>query len=358
MQRALQQASRGLGRTAPNPPVGAVVVKDDRIVAQASHPGPGQLHAERLALMAAGEAARGADLYCTLEPCCHHGRTPPCTEIIIASGIRRVWYGSFDPDPRVAGQGEATLRAAGVTVTAGCLVADTDTLYEPYRQHKRTGRPFLTLKLACSLDGRVATASGHSRWITGEATRRRVHVWRDQSEAVLVGVGTVLADDPQLTVRPAPEDGRQPLRVVADSQARTPVTARLLREPGPTLVAVGERAPKERVAALRAVGADVVALPLAGGVLDLAALLEALGQRNVMGLFCEGGPTLATALTTKGLVDKFRLCYGPQLIGGDGQPAFGRLGVQTMDGAPRLRVAQVEPSEDDIVVTAYPCSPD
>ena len=246
MHQALEEARRGVGRTAPNPPVGAVVVQDGQLVAAASHPGPGAFHAERLALVAAGERARGADLYCTLEPCCHHGRTPPCTEIIIASGVRRVWYGSADPDPRVAGQGEAALRAAGIEVTAGCLVEATDALYEPYFKHKRTGRPFLTLKLACSLDGRVATATGHSRWITGAATRRRVHAWRDEAEAVLVGVGTVLADDPQLTVRPAPADGRQPLRVVADTQARTPVTARLLREPGDTLIAVAETAPAEQ----------------------------------------------------------------------------------------------------------------
>ncbi|MEN6547499.1 MAG: bifunctional diaminohydroxyphosphoribosylaminopyrimidine deaminase/5-amino-6-(5-phosphoribosylamino)uracil reductase RibD, partial [Armatimonadia bacterium] len=234
LQRAVELATRGLGRTAPNPPVGAVIVNTaGEIVGEGFHPRAGEPHAEALALRAAGDAAAGADLYCTLEPCCHHGRTPPCTEAIIAAGVRRVCYAMQDPDPRCAGGGAEALRAAGLEVSGPHVDETVTELYEPYLRHKQTGLPFVTLKLACSLDGKVATRTGDSRWITCEASRALVHRWRDQSDAVMVGIGTVLADDPRLTVRLAedapssvgrglvPGQDRQPLRVVVDSTART-----------------------------------------------------------------------------------------------------------------------------------------
>ena len=360
MGRALELARQGLGRTAPNPAVGAVVVDAaGKVVAEALHPRAGELHAERLALLAAGDAARGGELYCTLEPCCHQGRTPPCTEIIISSGVRRVWYASSDPDPRCAGQGDKTLRQAGIEVWGGLRAVEADRLNEAYFKHKRTGQPFVTLKLALTLDGCVATSTGHSRWVTGPGTREMVHELRDQADAVLVGSGTVLADDPQLTTRLPREDVRHPLRVVVDSYARTPVTARVLSQAeGQVLVAVVEQAPPERLAALQATGAEVLALPADAGRVRLEALLAELGRRNVMGVLCEGGPTLATALATKGLIDKYLLCYAPKFVGGDGLSAFGPLAVGEMDQALPVKVSEMRSFGDDFVVTAYPCSRD
>jgi diaminohydroxyphosphoribosylaminopyrimidine deaminase/5-amino-6-(5-phosphoribosylamino)uracil reductase len=358
MERALQLAAHGLGRTSPNPAVGAVVARDGEVIAEAYHRRAGELHAERLALLTAGERAQGADLYCTLEPCCHYGRTPPCTEIIIQNGIRRVWYASSDPDPRCAGQGAAALRAAGVEVHAGLLATEADRLNEAYFHHKRTGLPFVTLKLACSLDGRAATRTGQSRWITGPAAREYVHELRDRSDAVLVGVGTVLADDPKLNVRLEREGTRDPLRVVADSQARTPPSARVLSPGAACLVAVTEAAPETRVGALRAAGAEVLRVAEAEGRVDLAALLAKLGGRDVMSVLCEGGPTLAAGLVGAGRVGKYLLFYAPMLLGGDGLPAVGALGFGEVAQAPVLSIESVRTFGPDIMVTAYPCSQD
>jgi diaminohydroxyphosphoribosylaminopyrimidine deaminase / 5-amino-6-(5-phosphoribosylamino)uracil reductase len=359
LRRALELATRGLGRTSPNPAVGAVVVSDGQIVGEGYHRRAGEPHAERVALLAAGEAARGADLYCTLEPCCHQGRTPPCTELIIASGVRRLWYASADPDPRCAGQGAARLREAGVEVHPGLLAGEADRLNEAYFKHKHSGLPFVTLKLAMSLDGKVATRTGHSRWITGEAARELVHQWRDQSDAVVVGVGTVLADDPQLTVRPDPADGRQPLRVIVDSWARTAVTARAVsREHRACLVAVTGAAPADRAEALRATGAEVLILPETGGRVDLGALMSELGRRDVMSVLCEGGPGLAAGLVAGGLVDKYRLLHAALLIGAEGLSAIGPLGLDEVGHGPHLTIDDVGRIGPDVLVTAYPCSPD
>jgi diaminohydroxyphosphoribosylaminopyrimidine deaminase/5-amino-6-(5-phosphoribosylamino)uracil reductase len=358
MRRALQLAALGLGRTAPNPPVGAVVVRDGQVVGEDFHPRAGEPHAEALALQEAGARARGADLYCTLEPCCHQGRTPPCAEAIIAAGVARVVYAFSDPDIRCAGQGEERLRQAGLEVTAGLLRDAAQELYEPYMKHKTTGRPFVTLKLALTLDGKAAAADGSSRWITGEAARRLVHQWRNEADAVMVGSGTVLSDDPQLTVRPEPTDGRQPLRVIVDTQVRTPLQARVLSEPGRCLVAVGQALLPARQAALEQAGAEVLPLPEAGGHVDLAALMQALGQRDIMSVLCEGGPTLAAGLVRAGLVDKLRLFYAPKLLGETGRDGLGNLRLTTMAEALPLRLAGVESLDPDILVTAYPCSPD
>lgn len=358
MRRALELAERGLGRTSPNPAVGAVVVRDGEVLAEAWHRRAGELHAERLALLEAGERARGADLYCTLEPCCHYGRTPPCTEVIIDSGIRKVWYAAGDPDPRCAGQGAEALRAAGITVHAGLLLPEAERLNEAYLYHKRTGLPFVVLKLACTLDGKVATRTGQSRWITGPEAREYVHELRDRSDAVLVGLGTVLADDPSLDVRLDREDVSHPLRIVVDSQARTPATARLLNPDAPRLVAVTRGAPSGRVAALADTGADVLALPDIGGRVDLRALLTELGRREVMSVLCEGGATLAAALLGAGLVNKCLFFYAPKLLGGDGLPALGPLGTDELAQARQLRIENVKAFGPDLLVTAYPCSPD
>lgn len=355
MREALRQARLGLGRTAPNPPVGSVIVTaENGIIARGYHARAGEPHAEAMALREAGEAARGATLYCTLEPCCHHGRTPPCAQAIIAAGVGRVVYAVVDPDIRCAGEGEAALRAAGIEVTADLLGDEVAELYEPYFRHKQTGLPFLTLKLALTLDGKVATSTGDSRWITGEQSRALVHQWRDETDAVLAGVGTVLADDPQLTARGPKRDDREPLRVITDTQARTPVTAQVISAPGRCLIAVGDNAPAARVRALRDAGVDVVSSGATrDGKLSLQALLAHLGQQNIMSVLCEGGPGLAAGLVREGLVDKYRLFYAPKIVGGDGLPAFGPLGLQQMNEAVGLELRGVERVGADLLVTAY-----
>lgn len=358
MRRALKLAERGLGRTSPNPAVGAVVVRQGEVVAEAWHQRAGELHAERLALLQAGEGARGAELYCTLEPCCHYGRTPPCTDIIIETGVQTVWYAADDPDPRCAGKGAETLRAAGVTVHRGLLAAEAERLNEAYLRHKRTGLPFVTLKLACTLDGKVATRTGQSRWITGSEARTFVHELRDRSDAVLVGVGTVLADDPQLNVRLDRAETKDPWRVVVDSHARTPAEAKVLAPGAACVVAVTSAAATDRVRRLTAAGAEVLVLPADRGQVDLRALLAELGARGVMSVLCEGGPTLAASLVTAGLVNKYLFFYAPRLIGGEGLSAVGQLGLDEVAQAPALRLEDVKTIGPDLLVTAYPCSPD
>ncbi|MHB8994908.1 MAG: bifunctional diaminohydroxyphosphoribosylaminopyrimidine deaminase/5-amino-6-(5-phosphoribosylamino)uracil reductase RibD [Armatimonadota bacterium] len=356
MACALQEARRGLGRTSPNPPVGSVIAAPDgQVIATGYHACCGQPHAEAVALAQAGERARGATLYCTLEPCCHYGRTPPCAEAIVAAGVARVVYAVTDPDPRCAGGGEGVLREGAIEVTSGVLEAEVLELYEPYFKHKRTGLPFLTLKMALTLDGKAATSTGDSRWITGEPARELVHHWRDESDAVLVGAGTLLADDPRLTARIEKADDREPLRVIADSQARTPLTAQAIIGPGNCLIAVGPAAPAARVAALKAAGATVVEVGLDNsGKLNLSALLAELGRRDVMSVLCEGGPTLAAALVQQGLIDKYRLFYAPKLAGADAQTGVGPLGVEKMSEALNLNIRDVERVGEDILVTAYP----
>lgn len=367
MARALELAARGLGRTSPNPAVGAVVVRDGEIVGEGFHERAGGLHAEPLALAQAGERARGATIYVSLEPCCHRGRTPPCTEAIIRAGIRRVVYACEDCDDRCAGEGARTLTRAGIETACGPLAEQARRLNEAYFKHKRTGLPFLTLKLALSLDGKTATAEGDSRWITGPAARERVHRMRDRSDAVMVGIKTVLADDPALTTR-LPEGGKDALRVVVDSGAHTPPTARVIAGGGPPgcVVAVSAPAPQEPVAAIERAGAEALILPLADyndgsgrlGV-DLRALMIALGRRDIMSILLEGGPTLAAGAVCAGIVDKFMLFCAPLLIGGtDAPPALGDLGVMKLAEAPRLRITAVERVGEDILVEAYPCSRD
>jgi diaminohydroxyphosphoribosylaminopyrimidine deaminase/5-amino-6-(5-phosphoribosylamino)uracil reductase len=372
MRRALDLAARGLGRTSPNPAVGAVVVTGGRVVGEGCHQRAGEPHAEPLALAQAGAAARGATLYVTLEPCCHQGRTPPCTDAILAAGIARVVYACGDIDPRCRGRGEATLREAGVEVTRGVLEDEARRLNEAYIRHKLTGRPFVTLKLACTLDGHTATCTGDSRWISGEASRERVHRLRDRSDAIMVGVGTVLTDDPQLTARLPEGEGRHPLRVVVDALARTPADARVITGPGSCLVAVTEAAPPADVARLREAGAEVADLPAAEGsgqpAVDLPALMDHLGARAVMSVLLEGGAALAGAMVRAGLVGKHIYFIAPRLLGGTGAPVLAGPGVATMAEAQPLEFTSVEhlgrvgrgggDVMGDVMIEAYPCSQD
>ncbi len=358
MRRALHLARRGLGRVEPNPPVGAVIVRDGRIVGEGWHARFGSPHAEIVALEAAGDAARGADLYVTLEPCCHHGKTPPCTEAILAAGIRRVVAAMEDPFPEVSGRGVARLREGGVEVAVGAGADEARRVCAAFVKRTRTGRPLVIAKWAMTLDGRLADASGDSRWISGEASRRRVHEVRRVCDAVLVGSGTALADAPSLTVRhvaPLPERG-QPTRVVLDSRLRLPPDA----EPAasarevPVLVYTREAADVEmgeRAAALRAAGCEVVPLPAGTRGVDLGAVLDDLGRRGASRVLLEGGATVLGTFVAEGLADRVMVFIAPRLLAaGDGRsPIEGPAGRAIADTLPLLDMT-AKPVGEDVLV--------
>ncbi|GAB6066953.1 bifunctional diaminohydroxyphosphoribosylaminopyrimidine deaminase/5-amino-6-(5-phosphoribosylamino)uracil reductase RibD [Methylothermus subterraneus] len=331
MARALALARRGLYTTDPNPRVGCVLVREGKIVGEGWHAFAGGPHAEIQALEAAGEKARGADCYVTLEPCCHYGRTPPCTEALIRAGVRRAVVAMIDPNPKVAGQGLARLQAAGIETLCGVLEEAAQALNRGFCRRMRSGRPWVTAKLAASLDGRTATARGESRWISSEAARRDVHALRAASSAILTGIGTVLKDDPALTARlETGEAVLQPLRVVVDSKLNMPPTARMLGLPGRTLVATVCEDAARRLELERA-GAEVVVLPAdAAGRVDLVALLEILGRREVNEVLVEAGPVLNGALAQANLVDEWVVYLAPSLLGDEGRGLFHLPKIQTL----------------------------
>lgn len=353
MRRALRLARRGLGRSSPNPAVGAVVVKEGRVVGKGFHAKAGTPHAEVHALAEAGELARGATIYVTLEPCHHQGRTPPCTRAILQAGIRRVVYGASDPNPRVAGGGGEFLRRQGLTVLAGVLAERCRLEHRFFFTHVTTGRPHVILKTAATLDGKTASHSGHSRWVTGEKSRRLVHRLRNELDAICVGIGTALADDPRLTCRLP--GGRDPLRVVVDTTLRLPPTAKVLdaASPAPCLVASGPRPPADRRRALEAAGAQVLPLPRHRGKVDLAALLDELGRMRITSLLLEGGAGLAWGFVSRGLVDEVMYFFAPKLIGGlEAPPMLGGRGFARMDQALRLKRPVVRRLGDDVLLWA------
>jgi diaminohydroxyphosphoribosylaminopyrimidine deaminase/5-amino-6-(5-phosphoribosylamino)uracil reductase len=350
--RALELAEGGRGRVSPNPLVGAVIVRDGETIGEGYHAELGDLHAERAALADCerrGEDPAGATMYVTLEPCAHTGRQPPCVEAILEAGIDHVVIASEDPSEKASGRGPGILRDGGVEVAfaAGPEAAAARLLNQPFRKHARTGLPFVTLKLAMSLDGRTATAAGDSPWISGELSRSLVHGWRGEADAIAVGIGTALADDPLLTAR-RPE-ARQPARVVFDSQARLPLDSRLMKtlDQSPVIAIVGPEADSERTRALREAGAE--AIPVGGeSEADrvLAALAE-LGRRGIASLFLEGGATLAAAFVAAEQVDEVRVFVAPLLLGG-GQGGSGA------DPAGRLTALETraEPVGEDTLITA------
>jgi diaminohydroxyphosphoribosylaminopyrimidine deaminase/5-amino-6-(5-phosphoribosylamino)uracil reductase len=349
MMRLALAASRE-GRTAPNPHVGAVIVSGERVVAVGHHERAGEPHAEIDALRAAGDAARGATLYCTLEPCNHHGRTPPCTDAILAAGIARVVIGCADPARHGPTSGSARLREAGIEVTLGVCEAEAREVIEDFETLVARGRPLVVLKAAVTLDGRIATRSGDSKWITGEDARREGHRLRDRADAVMVGIGTVLADDPQLDVRMVP--GRDPIRVVLDTALRTPVGSKLLTggSRSPTWIVHGPEAPAARRAALEAAGAVLIEAPLEGRVLDLAWTLRELGRRDVMRLLVEGGGRVHGALLERGLADRAEIFVAPLVLGDrDGRPLAELASPPTkISGAFRLADLDVEVLGHDV----------
>jgi diaminohydroxyphosphoribosylaminopyrimidine deaminase/5-amino-6-(5-phosphoribosylamino)uracil reductase len=356
MQRALALASQALGRVSPNPAVGAVLVRDGRVVGEGFTRPPGGPHAEVVALEQAGEAARGSTLYVSLEPCCHQGRTPPCTEALIAAGVAEVHMAMLDPDVNVNGRGRKALEAAGVAVQVGEREEEARRLNEAYIKHRTTGLPFVIAKFAASLDGRIAAASGDSRWISGPQSLEWAHEQRTTADAIMVGANTVLVDNPQLTARPGGrESERQPLRVVVDSAGRTPANARVLQGPGRALIATSERSEPSWRQALEAAGAEVLVLPGDGDSLDLKALLKALAERGVLSLLVEGGGILLGSVFDWGLVDKVQAIIAPMIIGASEAPAAvaGR-GAQRLAQAWRLREVTVERLGEDMLVTGYP----
>ena len=347
MRRALELAERGACTTHPNPRVGCVIAAQQTLVGEGWHASAGEPHAEVFALREAGSRARGATVYVTLEPCAHHGKTPPCTDALIGAGVARVVYATGDPDSRVDGRGAEQLRSAGIRVDSGLFVADAEELNAGFFSRVRRGRPWVRIKMAASLDGRTALANGESQWITGEKARADVHLWRARSAAVLTGIGTVLADDPALTAR-APQAVRQPLRIVLDSRFRTPVTARLLREPGAVRVlgvdpdgaalltktwnAMARDASRPGALQAQLVAAD------GRGRVDLAALLQHLGAERINELHVEAGAVLAGAFVAAGLADELLLYVAPTLLGPDARPLLALPALACLAERPRFEI--------------------
>lgn len=360
---AIDEAETALGRTWPNPPVGAVVVKGGRVIAAGHHVAAGQSHAEVVALDRAGARAKGATLYVSLEPCTHHGRTPPCVDRVLADGIARVVIGARDPNPKVSGRGIAKLRRHGVEVTVlskGPVAERAQALIAPFGRAMRDGRPWVIAKVAASLDGRVATSTGHSRWITGGDARRLVHALRDRADGILVGSGTALADDPSLTVRDL-EGGRNPLRVLVDGKLRVGLEARMLRrQPGDpdgsvhALVLHGGRAAAARVRERGAAGIATVGCG-SGMKVDLEVGMRVLRERGLTSVLVEAGPSLLGALLERGLVDELWWFTAPVLVGADGRAAVPSLGVKQMSQSLRLSSGvRVLPVGEDVLFVGTP----
>ncbi len=356
MRQALALARRARGRSFPNPPVGAVVFRGDRVLGRGATRNVGGPHAEVVAIRGAlrrhgAKALRGASIAVTLEPCNHHGRTAPCTELLIEAGLRRVLVGHVDPHPTVSGRGLARLRRAGLEVTLGVLEAECRAQHRGFLSVCARGRPFVSLKLASSLDGRIATASGESRWITGEAARALVHRLRARADAVMVGSGTALADDPELSVRRGEQVVRRPLRILVDSELRVPAGARLHQggDAGSwVLCSAGASAVRRR--RLAACGARLIDVPRKGRHLDLRRGLRLLAKAGITEVLVEGGGELGAALLREGLVDELHWFVSPRLIGGDGRAALGALGLRSLSRAQRLTGWQVQRIGDDLHV--------
>lgn len=336
MTAALSLARRGLGRTWPNPTVGCVLVKDGRVVGRGFTQPGGRPHAEAEALCRAGTAARGATAYVSLEPCAHHGQTPPCADALVAAGIARAVVAIEDPDPRTAGRGLARLREAGIAVTTGVCAEQATVLNAGFLSRITRHRPLVTLKAATTLDGRVAAASGDARWITGETARRRGHLLRADHDAIMVGSGTVIADDPALTCRLVGLEEASPVRIVADSALRTPTDSLLVRSipVAPLWLLCGAGADSTRAAALRAAGAEIIEVRRGDdGRLDLPAAMILLAERGLTRVLVEGGPALATGMLRAGLVDRLSWFVAPRLLGGDARAAVGALDLAAADDA-------------------------
>lgn len=356
MKMALTLAEKGRGHVSPNPLVGAVVVRDGRVVGQGYHQVVGGAHAEVNAIDDAGDAARNATLYVTLEPCNHFGRTPPCTRKILDAGLQRIVVAMRDPNPDVAGGGNAFLISRGLDVVCGVEEAAARKQNEYFIKYVRTRRPFVVLKIASTLDGRIATRSGDARWVTGPSARAHVHQLRHAMDAILVGIGTVEADDPQLTTRLDGDQGVDPVRIVLDTGLRMPETARILdpSSSAPTWVACGPDAPQADRKRLQAKGAQVMRTPLKHGRIDLAALMERLGEQGVTSVLIEGGARVAGEALRAGIVDKVVFFYAPKIYGGDdGIPICRGKGPDLMSATTAVQDVELDRMGDDIMISGY-----
>ena len=356
LYRAIELAEQARGMTSPNPLVGAVIVKGGRTIGEGFHEAAGRPHAERMALAACSEDPAGATMYVSLEPCAHHGRTPPCTEAIVEANVKRVVIASDDPSDKASGRGLGILRDEGIQVDVldGEVAAAARLLNQPFRKHARTGRPLVVLKYAMTLDGKVATRTGDSKWISGETSRARAHRWRAECDAVAVGIGTALADDPLLTAR-VDAVPRQPRRVVFDAEARLPLDGQLVRSAGevPVVLVCSRAASRTRVQALESAGIEVVTATGENESARVQSALEELGAREIQSLLVEGGPHLAGAFVDAGEVDELRVFVAPLVAGGrQARPAVEGEGVTAIADAARALHTEVERIEDDVLVTA------
>ena len=350
MKRALELAKKGAGHTSPNPMVGCVVVKDGRIVTEGYHERYGEFHAERNALTRCEEDLTGAEMYVTLEPCCHQGNTPPCTDIIIERSIGKVYVGSMDPNPKVAGKGVKILQEHGIEVETGVLEKECLALNEIFFYYITTGMPYVAMKYAMTLDGKIASCTGDSKWVTGETARRHVHELRKQYSAILAGIGTVLADDPMLNCRI--EEGVDPVRVVCDSSLRIPLSSQLVKTAGdiPVIVAYAKENPEKEKALLQA-GVELISAGRDGRV-DLAVLMRELGKRKIDSVLVEGGGAIHGSLLKSGLVQKIYCYLAPKLIGGReaGSPVEGD-GFSRMKDALPVKEMEILPLGEDICIS-------
>jgi diaminohydroxyphosphoribosylaminopyrimidine deaminase / 5-amino-6-(5-phosphoribosylamino)uracil reductase len=359
MREALRLAKRGLGRTSPNPAVGAVIVRKGRVIAGGYHRKAGSPHAEIEALgRLQGKARPGDTLYVTLEPCNHHGRTPPCTLAILERGIAKVVVGMGDPNPTVSGGGCAFLASKGVEIREGVLEAECRRLNEAYIKFVTTGRPFVIAKTALTLDGWTATSTGHSKWVTGEASRRFVHRLRNQVDAVMVGVETILADDPLLDTRLKGRKGKNPIRIVLDTRLRTPHRAKILShsDSSMTWIAVGDDVRPRKLESYASEAVSFLPCPKKRGRIDLGALMHRLGEKCITSVLLEGGSTVMGSMIRERLVDKFYVFKAPRLLGGDdGIPMARGAGVKGMEESIGLRDLEIRRFGEDVLFAGYPC---
>ena len=357
MERAISLAKLALGQASPNPAVGAVIVKDGQVIGQGYTQPPGSSHAEIMALKEAGEHARGGVLFVTLEPCCHFGRTAPCTGAIISAGIQEVHAAMIDPNPQVNGKGLNELEKAGIKTFLGEHINDAPEIIESYVKFITTSRPFVTIKYAMSLDGKIAARTGDSKWISSDESRRYVHFLRYTSDAVMVGVNTVLLDDPQLTSRCNVWGGvtkKQPLRIILDTTGKTPLTAKVFNEPGKVLLALGEDVSAAQQKAYKNLGADILLLSSKRGLIDLDKLLIALGQKQISSILVEGGAALLGSLCDGNLVDKATVFIAPIIIGGEkARTAIGGKGADKVVNSLKLEHVKTKRSDSDMMITGY-----
>ena len=356
MEYALELAAKARGLTNPNPLVGAVIVRDGEIIGEGYHRKAGEAHAEIHALNQAKEFAQSATMYVTLEPCCHWGRTPPCTEAVIRAKLANVFVAMKDPNPRVAGSGIRQLEEAGVRVQVGLCEAESRQLNEVFIKYITTGYPFVILKSAISLDGKIATASGESQWITSEASRVKGHEIRAQVDAILVGIGTVVKDNPSLTARLSERKNEDPIRIVVDSHGRTPLGAKIFNPDSNagTLIAVTENAPSEKIEALKSAGADILIVEEKEGRVCLRGLMRELGRKEITSVLIEGGGEINAAALQAGIVDKLVFFVAPKLIGGKDAPGpIGGAGVTRLAEAFELRDVKTAQIDTDFLIEGY-----